>query len=352
MASYNVNYDDKRFTEVKTEENKAIKESDKLYDGMINSSDKYYQKQIDATEQWGNTQKQLQQAQTDFTIEQIEQQKAQAEKDYLKEQTGAYTDWQKQKDDYGTNAEKMASSGLAHTGYSESSQVAMFNQYQTRVAMAKESFNKAVLSYNNAMKEARLQNSSVLAELAYQTLRQSLELSLQGFQYKNQFLLEKANAKRGIKDTYYGRFQDIVAQINHENSVAEQIRQYNESLAEEKRQFGILHGGSSSSSSSGRRGSGSGGGTGGGYTLVQDETKAKETEEKKSSQLTVDKQSITALGYGQISASTLNSLVAKGEVIEYEENGKLKYKKSPVFNSTKNSKNVTNSLNTLLKIWK
>lgn len=316
MASYNVNYDDKRFSEVKTEEKKEIKESDKLYNGMINNSDKYFQKQIDATEQWGDTQKQLQQAQTDFTIEQIEQQKAQAEKDYLKEQTGAYTDWQKQKDDYGTNAEKMASSGLAHSGYSESSQIALYNQYQARVAMAKESFNKAVLSYDNAMKEARLQNSSALAELAYQTLRQSLELSLQGFQYKNQLVLEKANAKRGIKDTYYGRFQDIVAQINHENSMAEQIRQYNESIAEERRQFGILHGGSSRSSSSGRRGSGSGGGTGGGYTLV--ETKTEE-------QMNRIKQSIGMNRSNEGRVNAIKNLVNSGSINSAEADELLKY---------------------------
>lgn len=44
---------------------------------------------------------------------------------------------------------------------------------------------------------------------------------------------------------------------------------------------------------------------------------------------TVDMKSVIALGYGPISASKLNSLVASGEVIEYKENGKLKYKKAP-----------------------
>ena len=38
--------------------------------------------------------------------------------------------------------------------------------------------------------------------------------------------------------------------------------------------------------------------------------------------------SVNNLGYGPISASKLNSLVASGQVIEYEENGKLKYKRA------------------------
>lgn len=237
MASYDVNYNDERFTAIEKEEKAALKESDATYDSMINQSDSYYQSQVDAVNNWGKTQKQLQQDNTDFAIEQIEQQKADAEKELKKEVSAAYTDWQKQKDDYGTNAEKMAASGLASSGYSESSQVSMYNAYQNRVATARESYNKAVQAYNNAITEARLQNNSALAEIAYNTLQQSLELSLQGFQYKNQLILEKANAKREIDNTYYSRYQDVLSQINTENSLAEQIRQYNASLKEDKRQY-------------------------------------------------------------------------------------------------------------------
>lgn len=235
--SYDINYEDKRFTQVKQEEKADLKESEKMYDGMINSSDSYYNKQIDAVENWGDKQAQLQQEQSDFTIEKIEQQKEQAHKDYLKEQSGAYVDWQKQSNQYGVNAEKQAENGLAFTGYSESSQVAMYNQYQNRVAMARESLNKAFLEYDNMMKDARLQNSAALAQIAFQTLQTTLELSLQGFQYKNQLILDKANAKANIKERSYNKYRDVLAQINTENALAEQVRQYNESLAEEKRQY-------------------------------------------------------------------------------------------------------------------
>ena len=235
--AYEINYNDKRFTEVNSQKNAALNESNKTYDQMITDSDKYFDKQIDAVEQWGETQKQNQQAQTDFAIEQVEQQKDQAHKDYLKEQSAAYGDWLRQSDQYGSNAEQMAASGLAHTGYSESSQVSMYNTYQNRVATAREAYTRAVLNYDNAIKDAQLQNNSVLAEIAYNTLQQSLELSLQGFQYKNQLVLEKANKKAEIDDRYYSRYQNVLAQINTENAMAEQIRQYNESLAEQKRQF-------------------------------------------------------------------------------------------------------------------
>ena len=180
-TNYDINYDDERFQQVEAEKQQAITEVDKTYSGMISQSDKYYQDQINASKDWANTQQQLQQDKTDFAIEQIEQQKAQANKDYTKEQSGAYVDWQKQSNKYGVNAEQMASSGMTNTGFSESSQVSMYNTYQNRVATARESYNLAVLNYNNSIKDAQLQNNSALAEIAYQALQQQLELSLQGF---------------------------------------------------------------------------------------------------------------------------------------------------------------------------
>ena len=275
--AYEINYNDKRFTEVESQKNAALKESEKTYDQMITGSDKYFNQQTEALKQYGDKQSQLQQEKTDFAIEKIEQQKEQARKDYLKEQSAAYGDWLRQSDDYGTNAEKMAASGLAHTGYSESSQVSMYNTYQNRVATARESYMNAVLNYDNAIKDAQLQNNSVLAEIAYETLQKSLELSLQGFQYKNQLVLEKANAKREIDNTYYSRYQNVLSQINTENALAEQIRQYNESMAEQKRQYNeslalqkeqFEWQKKNSSVSSSRSSGGSSGGSGGGGAKI------------------------------------------------------------------------------------
>jgi hypothetical protein len=224
----NVNYDDERFGKVESDKQQAMTELEQTYGGMIGESDKYYQAQIDASKEWADKQAQLQQDNTDFAIEQIEQQKAQAQKDYTKEQSGAYVDWQKQSNQYGANAEQMAAAGLAGTGFSESSQVAMYNAYQNRVATARESYNQAVMNYNNAIKDAQLQNNSILAEIAFNSLQTQLELSLQGFQYKNNLILEQANKKVELDNMYYNRYQDVVNQINTENSMAEQIRQYNQ----------------------------------------------------------------------------------------------------------------------------
>ena len=235
-TNYAVNYDDKRFQQVEKEQSAAIKETKSTYDSMINNSNKYYQQQIDASKDWANKQSELQQAQTDFAIEKVEQAKEQAKKDYTKEQKGAYTDYQKATNQYGVNAEQLASQGLNQTGYSESTRTNIFNTYQNRYMAARESYNQAILNYDNSIKEAQLANNSALAKIAYEALQQQLELSLQGFQYKNTLLLQKLDAVNTTKDRYYNRYQDVLGQINTENALAEEVRQYNATLAEQKRQ--------------------------------------------------------------------------------------------------------------------
>ena len=235
--NYTIDYTDEKFQKVEQDKKNALSQVDKTYNNMINQSQSFYQSQIDAAEEWGKQQQQLQQDQTDFAIQQIEQQKEQANKDYQKEQSGAYVDWQKQANKFGANAEQMAAQGLAHTGFSESSQISMYNTYQNRVVAAREVVNKAMLEYDDDIKEARLANNAKLAEIAFQTLQKKLELGLAGFQYENQLIIEQSNKKLELDQRYHNRYQDVLNQINQENALAEEVRQYNESLKMQQKQL-------------------------------------------------------------------------------------------------------------------
>lgn len=389
MATPNttVNYEDKRFQTVEADKKVALSEAEKTYGGMINQSDKFFNAQIDASKQWAETQSKNQQERSDFAIEQIEQQKDQAEKDYKKEQSGAYVDYQKESNRYGANAEQMASQGFGNTGYSESSQVSLFNTYQNRVATAREAYQSALLNYNNAIKDARLQNNSALAEIAYNALKEQLALGLEGFQYKNDLIIQKANKKTELDEIYHGRYQDVLQQINTENAMAEEIRQFNKShqleidkynegirqfneeiaelkkqnkhdnemdianlelardelvlardkLKEDKRQFNITNKNSKGSGGGGGGGSSGGGGGGGsidkpkgssGGSSFVDKIKEVFGGGSGGGEPTPNMSSILSLGYGPISASKLNSLVESGKVKEYEKNGQLYYKKA------------------------
>ena len=258
-----INYNDQRFQDVTNQKNAAMNETNNMYNNMISNSDKFYQAQIDAAKEYGEKQSEIQQANTDFAIDKVNQQKEWATKDYEKEQRAAYTDYQKQSNSYGVNSESMAASGLQTSGYAESSQVSMYNEYQNRYATARESFTRAITEYDNAIKDAQLQNNSALAEIAYNTLQKQLELSLSGFQYKNTLLQSQLSAKNDVEDRYYKRWQDVVSQINTENALAEQQRQFNEQMALQREQLNWQKQQAAAQSSSIRRSS-SGGGSGSG----------------------------------------------------------------------------------------
>ena len=331
--NYDINYDDERFTKVESDKQAALTEVEKTYGGMISESDKFYKAQIDANKQWADTQSKLQQDRTDFAIEQINQQKDQAKKDYTKEQSGAYVDWQKQSNPYGANAEKMASQGMLGTGYSESSQVSKYNTYQNRVATAREAYTKAILNYDNAIKEAMLQNNSALAEIAYETQLKQLELALEGFQYNNSLTEQLSNKKMEVENNYYNRYQDVLNQINQENALAEQIRQYEKDYAEGVRQFNEEIARLKAKDAQEHA------------LEIQrlelqkaqleeekrqfDATKAKNDDLPiKDDDPSINMASVQGLGYGNISAEKLNNLVATGAVLEYEKDGQLYYKRA------------------------
>ena len=232
-----VNYEDPRFAQVESDKQQALTELEQTYAGMIDKSDNFYNQQIEASKEWADKQSQLQQEQTDFTIEQIEQQKQQAQKDYTKEQSGAYVDWQKQSNQYGAVAEQQAAAGMAGTGFAESSQVSMYTAYQNRVAAAREVVNQAILNYNNGIKEAQLQNNSALAEIQFNALQNQLQLALEGFQYKNNLVLELTNKKVEMDNEYYNRYLSVLDQINTENAMAEEKRQFDATYALQQKEF-------------------------------------------------------------------------------------------------------------------
>ena len=231
-----VNMNDSRFAAVEEEKKAALNNVNNMYNNMISQNDKFYNDQKNLIKDYETTQKEIQQQQTDFTIEKINQQKDQAKQDYTKEQKASYVDYQKQSNQYGANAEAMAARGLNYTGYAESSEVSMYNTYQNRYTTAREVYNRAILNYDNSIKEAQLANNSALAEISFNSMKQQLELALEGFQYKNTLLQAQLQAQNETEDRYYNRWHDVLEQINTENALAEQIRQFNANLAFQKQQ--------------------------------------------------------------------------------------------------------------------
>ena len=178
---------------------------DEAYSGIDTAITEYGNAQLGTEEQPGLLDQQM-----NFTVEKIEQQKADAQKELQKEQKNAYADYQKQVNPYGVNAEQMAQMGMSNTGYSETSKVAMYTAYQNRIALARESYDKAILDYNNSITEARLQNSVSKAQIAFQTLQMRLEYVIEGIGKKMSMLQTKASMADSQQQTYL----DILDALN------------------------------------------------------------------------------------------------------------------------------------------
>lgn len=240
-----VNPNDERLLDVESKGQAALDESNAAYDSAIKNNTTTQTELLDKIDANTAEQKAAQQAQSDLAIQKIEQNKEWAKSDYLKEQKGAYVDWQKQSDPYGVKAEQMAANGLANTGYAESSQVAMYTAYQNRIATAREAYTRAVVSYDTAIAEAKATNSVALAEIASKALEQSLNIAVQFAMQNNSLLVEKAKQAATIKQntltnymTVYGQLQD---EAQHNESMAWEREKFNASLAEEQRQFNIAN---------------------------------------------------------------------------------------------------------------
>lgn len=232
-----VNYNDDRFQQVEDEKQEQLNQYNQTYDDLMAEREEITNQQQGLVDQWQQTQNENLDKQLQFQQDLINQQKAETEKAYQKEAKSAYTDYQKEIDRYGVSREQQVTNGVGNTGYSESSNVSMYNTYQNRLSTAHESLTKAYTEFDNAIREAQLTNDVTKAENALTALQQKLQITLEGFNYKDTATQNKLNWQQQINSDYYNRYQDVLNQINYENEVAEQIRQFNEQMALQKQQF-------------------------------------------------------------------------------------------------------------------
>ena len=197
-----------------TEENK-IKQVDTIFDTAMSEANKIYGEGGAAdtlVNTYQESQNQLIKQQDDYLVSRLDQQKRQAEQSYTQEQSAAYSDYQKQVDPYGTQAEQLASSGLSNSGYADSLKTQAYVAYQNRVAVARQAYQEAVVNFNNAFTEAKMQNDSQRASLAYQVLQMQFENMISGFTYNYQLRMDKANALINVADAT-GDYQSLYEMV-------------------------------------------------------------------------------------------------------------------------------------------
>lgn len=132
--------------------------------------------------------------QTQLAVDELARQKEQLDKDTVKTTRGLYTDYQKQANQYGVNAEKQASMGLANSGYSETSKVNLYNGYQKNVTETLNNSRQLKSDFDFKIAQAREQGNITLAQNALALYQQQMQLLTQEYEMRNnrkQFLYQQ-----------------------------------------------------------------------------------------------------------------------------------------------------------------
>lgn len=315
---------DQRLLDLQTEYEFAVGDVSDVYNSEISKNEVEKDKTLGALDKAYQAGVNELNTGTDAVVSGLEEKKDEAEDSYDIEAKAAYTDWQKASDPYGVNAEQMASMGMSNTGYSETAKVAMYNQYQNRVAVARATFNKATADYDRAIADAKAQNSVALARLASETYLKQAELSLYFVQKNDELLASKEKAIEEVNAIYATKWQDVLKQIKEEEDWTIRGGQGNfdnplnsNTLNEARRMADYAMRRPLNPISNGNS------------NPVEEETTDNSTKVD-DSELEIDTDSIIALGYGSISPKRLEELIRSGEVIEIVNNGKVSYVKAPV----------------------
>lgn len=290
---------DQRLLDLQTEHGFAVGDVSGVYDWEISKNDIEKNHMLGALDKSHQAGVNELNAATDAVVGGLEEKKNEAEDSYDIEAKAAYTDWQKASDPYGVNAEQMASMGMSNTGYSETSRVAMYNQYQNRVAVARATFNKATADYDRAIADAKMQNNVALARLASETYLKQAELSLYYLQKHDELLSKKEKAIEQVNATYATKWQDILKQMKEEEGLT--IR--GDANNPEGNPLSTVN-----------------------MQAAKQAAQNSMSRPSLAGDMPIDRNSLIALGYGNKSMAELNQLVRAGVIVPYVINGKLYFR--------------------------
>jgi len=156
--------------------------------------DRWNQEQKSLLQQQQATQEDITNRQTQLTVDELARQKEKIDKDTTKTTRGLYTDYQKQINPYGVEAERQVQTGLNNSGYSETSKTNLYNNYQKSITDTLNNARTLKADFDNEIARAREQGNITLAQNALELYKQQLQLLTQEYEMRNnrkQFLYQQ-----------------------------------------------------------------------------------------------------------------------------------------------------------------
>ena len=156
-------------------------------------------------------QNEITQKQTQLNIDELNREKNKIDTDVNKTTSGLYTEYQKQANQYGVEAERQAKLGLANSGYSETAQTNLYNTYQKNITETLNNARDLKADFDFQISKAQQTGDITKAQNALEIYKSKMQLLTQEYEFKNnreQFLYQKD--------------QDKLAQSNWEREYAYQ----------------------------------------------------------------------------------------------------------------------------------
>ena len=111
---------------------------------------------------------------TQQAVNEIERNKQKTDQELIKTNRGLYTDYQKQIDPYGVNAEALAEQGLANSGLAETTKANYYNTYQTARTEATNNANTIKADFDADIVKARQNGDIQKAQSAFELYKQKI----------------------------------------------------------------------------------------------------------------------------------------------------------------------------------
>lgn len=229
--------EDERLAAIKKEQQAALDNSKGTYDQMLQDNEDLLNQQRDYADQYELTQNENLDKQLELFKQNIEKQKETARQNQEIESRKAKNDYMAYTNPYGINAETFASKGQLQSGLTQTAQLGGYNAYQNRLASANKVMQDAFTQYDLDMNEAIVNNDVQKAQNALAKLEMMLGYNEAFVNNKMNITQNQLSNQQQLDSEYYGRYQDMINQINYEKEMAEKIRQYEQEMAEKVRQY-------------------------------------------------------------------------------------------------------------------
>jgi hypothetical protein len=229
--------DDERYKQITNDKQTAINQSNQTYDKMLADNTAYSQNVDKYLNEYQTKQNDIYDKQTQFQVDLQNQNKEKAEEEYNKEAIASKNAYYDFVNPYGVQREIQAQNGLNRSGYSETVKSQAWTTQQNRTAQARATMNEAKRQFDNAIKEAYLNNDTLKAELALKILDKQQEEALRSLNYTTDVAQQRLSNNQSLDSEYNSRYNTLWSQIQQEEATKEAIRQWEAEQAENQRQF-------------------------------------------------------------------------------------------------------------------